>query len=253
MVVLFSATNQGGRPYQEDTYANVQLTPYCYFAGIFDGHGGGAVSKMCAGNFPEVIKQGILDTPYDIGQTVRSSFYILDNLAFHMNEPYVGSTVVFCLVCPDAVWFANAGDSMIMVGYVDGTCQSMSQEHKVEKEKERIESEGGLVTHFDGVARINGNLNVSRAIGDHHLKQWVNCNPYVRSISSEKGNIKYIILASDGIWDVLNESALNSIVLEYMSRTENKNEIIPLMLSRIIHVAQSFGSTDNITITYLEL
>lgn len=252
MPLVFTSTSIGKRPYQEDTFCNAELTPDTYFMGIFDGHGGGAVSKMCEANFVQVIKQGIQDTPYDIGTTIHNSFYIVDNLAYHMNVPYVGSTVVFCIVQKDQIWFANAGDSMIMVGFKDGSCALMSQEHKVELERDRIIREGGFITNFDGCARINGNLNVSRAIGDHHLKRWVNCNPYVRSLSSKsKLQVKYIFLASDGIWDVINHNGINKIVTEHMSVTGDKN--IKEMLQAITNTAQQLGSTDNITCTYCDL
>ena len=253
MAYFSTAVNQGRRPYQEDTHANQQLTPSHNFFGIFDGHGGGQVSAMCCQMFPEVIKQGILDTPHELGQTVHNSFYIVDNVAFHMNLPHVGSTAVFCLLTGDAIWFANAGDSMTMVGLTDGSSMMMSEEHKVEKEVQRIQSEGGLVTYFDGVARVNGNLNVSRAIGDHNLKKWVNCNPCIRSISSGLDKIKYILLASDGVWDVFNDKDLNNIVMQHTSQSGDKKEIIDNMLINIISLAQARGSTDNITVTYVQL
>ena len=229
---------QGGRPYQEDAYTNISINNSIYFSGIFDGHGGGKISEMCSANFPAILRQRINEIPYDISQAINNSFNIIDNLAFHMNVPHIGSTVVYTLVTPDRLWFANAGDSICIVGYTDNTFQLMSQEHKVEYEKKRIEDNGGFITYFDGVARVNGNLNVSRSVGDHYLKQWVICTPFVRSIPNK--NIKYIVLASDGVSDVLSPSKINELI------TTN------IDLKDIVELSQNLGSMDNITITLID-
>jgi len=248
MAYFSTAVNQGRRPYQEDTHANQQLTPSHNFFGIFDGHGGGQVSAMCCQMFPEVIKQGILDTPHELGQTVHNSFYIVDNVAFHMNLPHVGSTAVFCLLTGDAIWFANAGDSMTMVGLTDGSSMMMSEEHKVEKEVQRIQSEGGggFITYFDGVARVNGNLNVARSVGDHYLKGFVICTPFIQSISIGKENVDFILLISDGISDVMDPEKLSKII------QDNRNLPRDKLLKHIIFLAKNLGSRDNMTITLIE-
>lgn len=63
---------------------------------------------------------------------------------------------------------ANAGDSRCVVCR-DGKAVEMSFDHKPEdtEELERIRKAGGRVT-MDG--RVNGGLNLSRAIGDHAYK-----------------------------------------------------------------------------------
>lgn len=63
---------------------------------------------------------------------------------------------------------ANAGDSRCVVCR-DGKAMDMSFDHKPEdpEELERIRKAGGRVT-MDG--RVNGGLNLSRAIGDHGYK-----------------------------------------------------------------------------------
>ena len=59
--------------------------------------------------------------------------------------------------------------------------------------------------------RINGSLNLSRALGDMDYKQskelgpdgqMVTAVPEVRSLRLEPGD-EFLILACDGIWDVL--------------------------------------------------
>ena len=89
----------------------------------------------------------------------------------------------------------------------------LSEDHKPanESEKSRITAAGGFVTDIGGVPRVNGNLNLSRAIGDLKYKmnpalpveaQIITAHPDVRIFELTKED-RFFILACDGIWDVL--------------------------------------------------
>lgn len=67
------------------------------------------------------------------------------------------------------LYVANAGDSRCVVCR-NGKAEDMSHDHKPEddEERNRIIMAGGRVT-MDG--RVNGGLNLSRAIGDHAYKK----------------------------------------------------------------------------------
>lgn len=79
-----------------------------------------------------------------------------------------GCTAVVALVVDRELFVANAGDSRCVVCR-DGKALDMSIDHKPEDKEEldRIKNAGGKVT-LDG--RVNGGLNLSRAIGDHAYK-----------------------------------------------------------------------------------
>jgi len=66
------------------------------------------------------------------------------------------------------MYVANAGDSRTLLS-CKGKPVEMSEDHKPENEieKKRITGAGGFIT--DG--RINGNLNLSRCIGDFEYKK----------------------------------------------------------------------------------
>merc|ERR1711997_643125 len=76
-----------------------------------------------------------------------------------------GCTAVVALLAGTKLFVANAGDSRCVVCR-NGVAVEMSFDHKPEDEVElkRIKKAGGKVTP-DG--RVNGGLNLSRAIGDH--------------------------------------------------------------------------------------
>lgn len=73
---------------------------------------------------------------------------------------------------------------------------------------------GGFVAE----GRINGSLNLSRALGDMEYKQsrdlgphaqMVTAVPEVRHLPLEPGD-EFLILACDGIWDVLSNQGVNT-------------------------------------------
>lgn len=89
----------------------------------------------------------------------------------------------------------------------------MSCDHKPidVSEKARIEKAGGTVSNAGGVPRVNGNLNLSRAIGDLKYKandelppeaQVITAHPDVRVFELSAAD-HFFLLACDGIWDVL--------------------------------------------------
>lgn len=104
------------------------------------------------------------------------------------------------------IYVANAGDSRCTMGK-GSKCIEMSIDHKPESEieVERITKAGSTITE----GRVDGNLNLTRSIGDlkykhrEHLKpeeQAITANPdtYEFDISDD---IDFIIMGCDGIWE----------------------------------------------------
>jgi serine/threonine protein phosphatase PrpC len=54
-----------------------------------------------------------------------------------------------------------------------------------------------------GVWRVNGNLAVSRALGDAAAKPWVSGVPEVKAHALDAAEDEFIVVASDGLWDVM--------------------------------------------------
>lgn len=93
----------------------------------------------------------------------------------------------------------------------EGKAVEMSADHKPEDDVEhtRIKKAGGKVTP-DG--RVNGGLNLSRAIGDHAYKQnkalslaeqMISPQPDIRSLEIDTSRDDWMILACDGIWNFM--------------------------------------------------
>jgi len=79
-------------------------------------------------------------------------------------EERSGATAVVALVTPTDILVANAGDSRCVLGRA-GRSVEMSEDHKPTNpaEKRRITRAGGSVA----LGRVNGELAVSRAMGDY--------------------------------------------------------------------------------------
>ena len=84
-----------------------------------------------------------------------------------MSDGQAGCTAVFAYISGSTLYVANAGDSRCVLGR-GGKAVQMSFDHKPEDAPElaRIEAAGGMVTE----GRVNGNLNLSRCIGDFEYK-----------------------------------------------------------------------------------
>ena len=78
----------------------------------------------------------------------------------------------------------------------------------VRQEARRIEAAGGFV---NGVGRVNGNLNLTRSIGDLKYKQSTEASPADQMITAQPdvrrfelaADDEFMVLACDGIWDCM--------------------------------------------------
>uniref|UniRef100_T1H1I2 protein-serine/threonine phosphatase n=1 Tax=Megaselia scalaris TaxID=36166 RepID=T1H1I2_MEGSC len=123
-------------------------------------------------------------------------------------EQMAGSTAVTVIIKNNKLYCANAGDSRA-IACINGEVEVLSLDHKPNNdiESKRISEAGGWV-EFN---RVNGNLALSRALGDFIFKknskkkaeeQIVTAYPdvEVREITDDWD---FLVLACDGIWDVL--------------------------------------------------
>lgn len=123
------------------------------------------------------------------------------------------------------VLFMNLGDSRALLCRRGAGVVAETTDHKPEDpvERQRIEAADGFVTAASaaGPARVDGVLSVSRAFGDFRWKcnstvaperQKVSPLPTVSEFSAEAGDI--LVLACDGVFDVLKNGDVADVVLE---------------------------------------
>jgi protein phosphatase 1L len=216
----------------------------CFF-GVFDGHSGRRACEFARDNLPaQVIAELHKSEPED---ALRRAFLKTDEdflKIAHKEGLCDGSTAITALVRGRTLWVANAGDARAIL--VSGsTAIAMSEDHKPNRESERrrITQAGGTVT-FMGCWRVNGVLATSRGFGDRELKKVVSAEPEIRHRTLMEGD-DYLVLASDGIWDVLSNQNVADVVARSGGCRSAATAVTEEALRR--------GSMDNVTAVVISL
>lgn len=173
-----------------------------------------------------------------------------------------GCTSICAVIVGKVLTVANAGDSRAVLCREGCVTEPLSFDHKpmYEIEMKRIVEAGGFVNHF---GRVNGNLNLSRSIGDLKYKQVPSLPPSSQIITAEPDiiqitllpNDEFIILACDGVWDCLsNEEVVNYVYEHIDSKTPAiiGIELLNKIVSPDPRASQGIGG-DNMTLMVIDL
>ncbi|XP_061360107.1 probable protein phosphatase 2C 76 isoform X2 [Gastrolobium bilobum] len=211
----------------------------CLF-GIFDGHGGSRAAEYLKEHlFDNLIKHPkfLTDAKLAISETYQQTDAdFLDSEKDNFRDD--GSTASTAVLVDNHLYVANVGDSRTIISKA-GKAIALSDDHKPNRsdERKRIENAGGVVM-WAGTWRVGGVLAMSRAFGNRMLKQFVVAEPEIQDQEMDE-QIELLILASDGLWDVVqNDDAVS------LARAEEEPEAAARKLTE---AAFSRGSADNIT------
>ncbi|KAL1524090.1 hypothetical protein AB1Y20_019000 [Prymnesium parvum] len=229
-------TSLGSRPSQEDAYTRVDegwasaeaaAWPGCRFYAVFDGHNGAGASTLAAQTLWEELRPRLREDVRAAGsvpsaQALRASLggaFEATEAAVLRQAAHCGSTAVCALLLGDVLCVANLGDSRAVLCRAERAVR-LTEDHKpnVPAEAARITAAGGTVTtpYARGTAnvpRLNGVLSVSRALGDAPFKPaLLSAEPDI-TVTRLSPHDRFVILASDGVWDVMSDDAAVSIVL----------------------------------------
>lgn len=238
------ASMQGWRVEMEDAHRaltglDVALKDWSYFA-VFDGHAGARVSAHCADHLLECIMH-TSEFQEDVSKGIHCGFLKLDDTMRELpemcsGEDKSGSTAVCAFVSPRQIYIANCGDSRAVLAR-DGTPVYSTRDHKpaLPAERERIQKAGGSVM----IQRVNGSLAVSRALGDYEYKnvegrgqceQLVSPEPEISVRDREDEADEFLVLACDGIWDVMSNEDLCQFIHHQLLLTDD----LELIASQVI-------------------
>ncbi|XP_057965687.1 uncharacterized protein LOC131156200 isoform X3 [Malania oleifera] len=138
--------------------------------------------------------------------------------------------------------------------------KELTSDHHPDRDDERfrVESAGGYVLEWGGVSRVNGQLAVSRAIGDVSFKGYgVTSAPEVTDWKALTTNDSYLVAASDGIFETLSPQDLCDILWELHNhgtvRSELYSSCSDSMADCIIKTAFEKGSMDNMAAVVVPL
>lgn len=228
------------------------------FFAVYDGHGGSTVAKYSG----DTIHFRLRSTPeYQNGDYVaalKRAFLATDedlrsNPDFN-NDPS-GCTAVAALITPSGeILVANAGDSRSVLS-VNGVAEPMSHDHKPvnRDENSRIVAAGGFVEF----GRVNGNLALSRAIGDFEFKQNKDLSPEAQVVTANPDIIshqttsedEFLILACDGIWDVYSNQQVVDRVRRLIGERKSLKQVAEEMIDHCLAPDCEWGGVgcDNMT------
>lgn len=154
-----------------------------------------------------------------------------------------GCTAIVALLHHDRLYIANAGDSRAVLSRA-GHALPLSFDHKPghSKERERVIAAGGFISEIGGVCRVNGNLSLSRAIGDLRYKSNGDLSPASQIITAEPdveqitltSEDRFFVLACDGIWDVLTNQEVVDFVNSRLDSGESPTQIATDLLDRCV-------------------
>jgi serine/threonine protein phosphatase PrpC len=275
---------QGWRTNMEDEHLCIEnLGENVSLFGVFDGHGGifllfnqdtlgKQISLFTRMKLPDIIKnsegfknkdykKALIDSFLGIDKLLQSEDGIkeLDKVSCSIptegvqmhTDPVqiakrVGCTACVALITPTEIYCANAGDSRCVLCKT-GIAEELSKDHKpdLETEKSRIEKAGGCVEEN----RVNGEINLSRSLGDLCFKenkdlpaesQIITAFPDVK-VEKITNESDFLIIGCDGIWDCLSSQEAVDFVKEQNSKQQfigNKSfrlsQILEAMLEKII-------------------
>ncbi|KAH7672790.1 protein phosphatase 2C protein [Dioscorea alata] len=240
------------------------------FYGVFDGHGCSHVAVSCRDRMHELVAEELEkngSAPPEWEGVMARSFERMDaevsggqgtltktnTCRCELRTPncdHVGSTAVVAVVTPEQLVVANCGDSRAVLCR-GGVAIPLSSDHKPDRpdEMERIEAAGGRVIYWDG-ARVLGVLAMSRAIGDGYLKPYVISEPEVK-VMERKEEDECLILASDGLWDVVtNEMACEIARMCLRGGSDKACTDAAILLTKLALARQS---ADNVSVVVVDL
>lgn len=216
--------------------------------GVFDGHGavGHTVSQFVKKKWPETMDRALMNVETQnpskgdqVRRMLERSFTETNKLLEkdrQIDSSLSGTTatggVVYGPPSRRMVMMANAGDSRVIIATEQNgelVCTALSDDHKPDRpdERKRIEESGGRVEPlFDedgeaiGPARVwlphmmMPGLAMARSIGDD-VAATVGVHAFPEVMMHQlTPNDKFMVLASDGVWEFLSNEQVIKIVAD---------------------------------------
>ncbi|KAJ6830492.1 putative protein phosphatase 2C 27 isoform X2 [Iris pallida] len=225
------------------------------FYGVFDGHGGKGAAHFVRDNLPRLIVEDS-DFPLKLEKVVTRSFMQTDiqfaKTCTLQSMLSSGTTALTAMIFGRSLLVANAGDCRAVLSRL-GTAIEMSRDHRpcCIKERKRVESLGGYVD--DGY--LNGQLGVTRALGDWHIEGMkeaggsggpLSAEPELKLITLTKDD-EFLIIGSDGIWDVFT----NQNAVDFARRRLQEHNDVKICCKELVEEAVRRGAADNLTVVLI--
>ncbi|MDA9673882.1 protein phosphatase 2C domain-containing protein, partial [bacterium] len=237
-IKTYSASYKGLRDSNED-FHNIIIGKKSNLFAVYDGHGGSDVSKFLKEKIPEYLTDTELPIKkIDIYKIFANISKDLKNNKL-INSTDTGSTCLCAIQHNNKLQLMNCGDSRAILSSGKKAIQ-LTIDHKPNEinEKNRLQKIKGneKIYKDDGIWRI-GDLAVSRSFGDFDTSPYITSKPEITTYEITNKD-KFLILACDGLWDVVSNS--EAIRFVYQNPNDTARKLASYALKK--------GSSDNISI-----
>ncbi|CAI0467589.1 unnamed protein product [Linum tenue] len=255
----------GPRPSMDDEHIRIDdlsthlgsfFNCHSAFYAVFDGHGGPDAASYIKRNAMRLFFEDAgLPQTSDISAAFLESLMDSHRKAFLLADIAIaddntistscGTTALTALVLGHHLLVANAGDCRAVLCR-KGAAFEMSQDHRPSylPERRRVEEMGGRIED----EYLNGYLSVTRALGDWDLKlpygssSPLIAEPEFRQMALTEDD-EFLIIACDGIWDVMSSQYAVSLVRRGLRRHDDPEHCA----KELVNEAGRLHSADNLT------
>ncbi|XP_027935639.1 uncharacterized protein LOC114190798 isoform X2 [Vigna unguiculata] len=205
----------------------------------------------------EILKEGLLRAVHDIDAKFSEEA--------SKNNFHSGSTATIALVADDKILVANIGDSKAILcsknfqSPKEAKVKELTSDHHPDRddERNRVETAGGQIQNWSGVPRVNGELAITRSIGDLSFKRYgVISAPEVTDWQPLTANDSYLVVASDGVFEKTSLQDVCDLLWEVHSYSNMRSECAHSSYSLadlIVNNALKKGSMDNVAAIVIPL
>eukprot|EP00210_Caulerpa_lentillifera_P009064 g8649.t1 len=228
-------------------FQHPQTSLFC----IFDGHRGPEAAIYTQQNLTPILSEK-LGSETMISGALQGTFLELERgfeatdkaqIAEPRGTRFPGCTALLALFLQDQLFIANAGDCRAVLCRNSAALQ-LTRDHNANdiQERHRVEQTEVEVAWRCGSWRIGETgIQVTRSLGDVDLKpEVVVAEPEV-SVWSLSPADEFLVLATDGLWDVLTNEEVVRLVQDTVKEPD-------LCSKRLAMEALTRGSQDNITV-----
>ncbi|CEG37025.1 phosphomevalonate kinase [Plasmopara halstedii] len=213
--------------------------------------------------FARIDSQILMKNQTQDGSTALLAWFLADTARLHDQKDAEESAEIKSQQIDElSFYLVNVGDCRAVMCR-SGRGIALTSDHKPDRidEQKRIEKAGGFVSKIAGIPRVysaagaglaidresSTYLAVSRAFGDRSLKiptALVSCEPEIKRVEVHPDDL-FLILACDGVWDVLSAQDAVDITLPHFYDAK-------AAANAVVKAAYKKGSTDNLTVTVIQ-
>lgn len=253
---------QGLRDRMEDVPTAVLDLAGCrHLFAVFDGHGGRDVAEHCSAALPGHLSALLQGGNSSCTKTaLHEAIVRTDKDCCSASSSGAGSTAVVALLSDEMLWVAHCGDSRAVLCRSGGRAvEQLTEDHKPSRrdERDRVLEAGGVVFMHQGCLRVMGVLAVTRAIGNHDMRRCgITAEPEVREVVRTAAD-EFLIIASDGLWDVMSNQEAVDLVNRCVERCKvkaaSRHTAMRVAAKVLAKQAVHKGSTDNVSVVVVDL